>query len=154
MKTIKRMLEHQMWADRELLAGVRASGADNREALKLLRHVAIAEQVWVTRLSGESSGKLQLWTDDAELASLEELYADNEARYAAYLDSLTEERLDEVLTYANQSGTVFHTPIRDILTHVALHGQYHRGQINRVLREAGGEPKALDYILYARLSES
>ncbi|RAP73396.1 DinB family protein [Paenibacillus montanisoli] len=152
MKTIKRMMEHQLWANRELLSGVRESGKDNREALKLLRHIAVAEQVWITRLSGESSGKLQLWTDDAELASLTELIASNESRYAAFMDGLTEERLDDIVTYANQSGTVFHTSIRDILTHVALHGQYHRGQINRVLREASGEPKALDFILYARLS--
>jgi uncharacterized damage-inducible protein DinB len=67
-----------------------------------------------------------------------------------YLADLTEEQLDSDLTYANQSGVEFRTPIRDILTHVALHGQYHRGQINRILREAGGEPQPLDYILFVR----
>ncbi|MUT64664.1 DinB family protein [Paenibacillus sp. NEAU-GSW1] len=153
MQTIKRMIDHQVWANRQLLTAVRESGGDNPGALRLFRHLAIAEQVWMTRLNGKSSAHLQIWTDNAELASIEELLAENERSYLAYVEAITEERLDDNVTYANQSGTLFHTSIRDILTHVALHGQYHRGQINRALREASGEPAALDFILFSRLSE-
>lgn len=150
MKTIKRMMEHQMWADRRLLDAVRKSGGGNPEALRLLRHLAIAEQVWIMRLNGGTTTHLQLWADDADVDSIEALIASNEQQYQAYLAELTEEKLDDDLTYTNQSGAPFQTPIRDILTHVALHGQYHRGQINRILRETGGEPQALDFIVYAR----
>ncbi|MBD3921931.1 DinB family protein [Paenibacillus sp. PR3] len=150
MKTVKRMFEHQLWADRQLLDAVRNSGGGSPEALRLFRHLAIAEQVWIIRLNGESSTHLQLWADDADVDDIEALIASNEQQYTAYLAALTEEQLDEDLTYASQNGTVFRTPIRDILTHVALHGQYHRGQINRILRETAGEPQALDFILFAR----
>ncbi|PWW05142.1 putative damage-inducible protein DinB [Paenibacillus cellulosilyticus] len=150
MKTIKRMFEHQMWADRRLVDAVRQSGGGSQELLRLFRHVEIAEQVWITRLNGRSTAHLQLWADDADLDSIEALLASNEQQYRTYLAELTEEQLDADLTYANQSGVEFRTPIRDILTHVALHGQYHRGQINRMLREAGGEPRPLDYIVFAR----
>ena len=34
-----------------------------------------------------------------------------------------------LVTYKNSKGTEFRNSKRDILTHVALHGQYHRGQI-------------------------
>lgn len=152
MKTIRTMIDHQIWANKRLLEAMRAGGADNREALKLFRHLAIAEQVWITRLNGESSANLVLWSDDGSLAEIEALLASNEERYSAYLNALTEEKLDEILVYANQSGTEFRTPIRDVLTHVALHGQYHRGQVNRAIRQASGEPAALDYIVYSRLS--
>ncbi|GMK37791.1 hypothetical protein PCCS19_08450 [Paenibacillus sp. CCS19] len=150
MKTIKRMIEHQIWADQRLLDAVRKSGGGGQEALRLFRHVAIAEQVWIMRLNGENTAHLQLWADDADVDSLEALLASNAQKYTAYLASLTEEQLDADLAYANQSGVPFRTPIRDILTHVALHGQYHRGQINRILRETAGEPQALDYILFSR----
>lgn len=152
MKTIQTMIDHQIWANKRLLEAMRAGGADNREALKLFRHLAIAEQVWIARLNGESSAHLVLWSDDGSLEEIESLLAGNEERYAAYLAALTEEKLDEILVYANQSGAAFRTPIRDILTHVALHGQYHRGQVNRAIRQASGEPAALDYIVYSRLS--
>lgn len=151
MKTILRMYDHLYWANKQLLEAVRTEGTDNKEALRLFRHVAIAEKVWITRLNGGSSAGFVLWNEDADLAEIEELLADNERQYRAYLDALTDERLDDIVTYANQSGTKFETSIRDILTHVALHGQYHRGQINRSIRQAGGAPTGLDFILYARL---
>nr|WP_254790171.1 hypothetical protein [Paenibacillus sp. OK003] len=34
---------------------------------------------------------------------------------------------------------------------VLLHGQYHRGQINRALRIESAEPAQVDYITFARL---
>ncbi|MFD0670803.1 DinB family protein [Cohnella sp. GCM10027633] len=148
------MLDHQTWANKQLLAAMRDGQQDNKEALRLFRHVAIAEQVWMTRLSGESSAGFVLWSDDADLAAIEELLADNARRYEAYVDGLTEERLDDIVTYANQSGVQFRTSIRDILTHVSLHGQYHRGQINRAIRQSDGTPAGLDYIIYSRLTES
>lgn len=152
MKTIRNMFDHQVWANKRLLEAMRAGGADNEEALKLFRHVAVAEQVWITRLNGESSAHLVLWSDDASLAEIEALLASNEQLYAAYLDALTEDRLDDAIVYKNQSGAEFRTPIRDVLTHVALHGQYHRGQVNRALRQSSAEPAALDFIVYSRLS--
>lgn len=153
MQTIKRMIDHQIWADKQLLAGLRANGGSPADAVRLMRHLATAEQVWITRLNGQSSAHLQLWTDDADLDSLEQLLASNEASYRTYADDLTEEKLDEMVSYANQSGVMFGTSVRDILSQVVLHGQYHRGQINRALKEAGGTPQALDYILYARMQQ-
>ncbi|MWC29870.1 DinB family protein [Paenibacillus sp. MMS18-CY102] len=153
MKTIKRMIEHQMWANRQLLAAIDDCEGDVQEALNLFRHYMIAEQVWGMRMNGESTAHIQLWIEDADLASLGQLIASNEARYRELMESLTEERLDSVLSYANQSGAEFQTPIRDILAHVSLHGQYHRGQINRIMREASGKPGAVDFILFSRLSE-
>lgn len=153
MKTIRNMLDHQTWANQQLLAAMRDGQQDNKEALRLFRHVAIAEQVWITRMEGESSAGLVLWSDDGQLDSIEELLANNARRYEAFLDGLTEDRLDDEVTYANQSGVPFHTSIRDILTHVALHGQYHRGQINRAIRQQDGTPAPMDYILYARLQQ-
>ena len=38
----------------------------------------------------------------------------------------------------------------DIVTHVALHGAYHRGQIAWVLRHGAGEPVSTDFITMVR----
>jgi uncharacterized damage-inducible protein DinB len=52
--------------------------------------------------------------------------------------------------YRNSAGNEFDNTVRDILTHVALHGQYHRGQIARAMRAAGREPVYTDYIGFIR----
>ncbi|MBO9597690.1 MAG: damage-inducible protein DinB, partial [Cohnella sp.] len=68
-----------------------------------------------------------------------------------YIGGLEESALDEMVDYANQSGVPFRTSVRDILSQVLLHGQYHRGQINRALRIESAEPVQVDFITYARL---
>ena len=152
MRTICRMMDHLYWANKELLAGLRELPNESGEIGRLFRHILIAEQVWVTRLEGESSAHLTLW-EESDLASLEQLVRDNELRYQRYIGGLTEMDLDRMLNYASQSGAKFSSSIRDILIHVALHGQYHRGQINNALRRQGGNPVSLDHILFARLDE-
>ncbi len=152
MLTIRRMLEHMYWANDALLAGLREQRVANGEIGKLFRHVLIAEQVWVTRLEGKSSAHLTLW-EESDVASLEALVRDNERRYKRYIGELEESDLDLMLDYENQSGAKFRSSIRDILIHVTLHGQYHRGQINSALRRQSGNPVALDPILFARLDE-
>ncbi|MEK3885567.1 DinB family protein [Paenibacillus sp. PL2-23] len=150
MKTLSRMLEHQYWANGRLAAAMKEQGADQPEALRLLRHMVMAERVWLTRLQGSDSSQLSIWDTSETLDELLAMLGQNEQGYREYFDRLSEERLDDIVDYRNQSGTPFRTSIRDILTHVTLHGHYHRGQINRILRMESLEPAGLDFILFAR----
>ena len=76
--------------------------------------------------------------------------AENRDGYRRFLEALTEHDLDRRVEYANSSGRLFHTAVGDVLMHVAMHGAYHRGQVARALREAGGEPVNTDFITYVR----
>lgn len=53
------------------------------------------------------------------------------------------------VSYRNVAGEPFATPLGDILLHVMLHAQYHRGKANAALRVAG-RAAAVDYILWHR----
>ncbi|MCR2804102.1 DinB family protein [Paenibacillus soyae] len=150
MKTLTRMMEHLYWANGRLAAAMKEQGADHPEALRLLRHVVMAERVWLTRLQGNDSSHLAIWNTSETLDELIGMLGRNERGYRSYMEGLSEERLDDIVDYRNQSGAPFRTSIRDIVTHVALHGQYHRGQINRILRAESLEPVGLDFILFAR----
>jgi uncharacterized damage-inducible protein DinB len=70
--------------------------------------------------------------------------------YETHLDRLDGSTLSTSIEYTNSAGKTFQTPCADILLHVALHGQYHRGKINLLLRESGGEPVPVDYIAFVR----
>jgi uncharacterized damage-inducible protein DinB len=74
----------------------------------------------------------------------------NHPNYAELLSNLSNTDLDRVVSYKNSKGTEFRNTIREILTHVALHGQYHRGQINQLLRVADLEPINVDFITFKR----
>ncbi|WP_426452522.1 DinB family protein [Paenibacillus sp. S-38] len=152
MQTIRKMFAHVDWANRELLEALRAAPAEKAEKASILfLHVLQAEHIWLTRLRGESTEGLPLWEDHADLAVCAALIEANGSGFPAWLDALPEDRLDKPIAYRSQAGVPFESSPRDILIHVALHGQYHRGQINAALRAGGIEPAAVDYILYARL---
>ncbi|MCM3626169.1 DinB family protein [Paenibacillus glycanilyticus] len=151
MKTIKSMMEHLYWADGRILDALEESETKNIDLLKLVRHVAVAERVWLSRLQGKGSAQYSLWEETDSLTEIRTMFEENAGQYRVYIEGLEESELDKMIDYANQSGDPFRTSVRDILLQVLLHGQYHRGQINRALRMESAEPVQVDYITFARL---
>ena len=71
-------------------------------------------------------------------------------RWSAFLERAGPAELSRTVAYTNSKGERWESSVADILTHVVLHGTYHRGQIATRLRDAGGEPAYTDFIEAAR----
>ncbi len=149
METIIKMYQHLDWANQRIIETLQRMGDQSNQAKQLFSHLLLAEEVWVNRLKGLDSNPQAIWTE-LSLAECANLVEKNKQNYAGLLTGLTERQLKEVIVYKTSSGIEFSTPVGDILTHVALHGQYHRGQINQRLREEGHEPINVDYIMFVR----
>jgi uncharacterized damage-inducible protein DinB len=148
MNGVNRLLAHMLWADTRVLEGLR-SAADPTPALALFAHLLAAERVWLARLRGEDTLGLEIWPR----LSLEECVAYSEgvrAELAAYTDRLGADALEGPVSYRNSSGREFTSRVGDILTHLAMHGAYHRGQIAVRLRDAGSAPVNTDFITFVR----
>ncbi|WP_025681225.1 DinB family protein [Paenibacillus massiliensis] len=153
MHTIQKLFDHMDWANLRLLEALRvATPAEASKAAILFRHVLQAESIWLTRLQGQSSKGIAVWVHEADMDTCEELTKVNREGFQALLGALSEDALDLPVEYASQNGTPHRTSTRDILIHIALHGQYHRGQINAMLRTVGLEPVPMDYILYSQIA--
>lgn len=50
----------------------------------------------------------------------------------------------------DQIRRLFTNATGDILLHVVLHAQYHRGKVNLLLRQTGGEAAPADFIAFMR----
>ncbi|WHX98001.1 DinB family protein [Neobacillus sp. DY30] len=148
METIRSMYKHLHWSNQRILETLQ-KGEENVQVNNLFSHILHAERVWYTRLKGEDSSHLPIWSE-VRLESCADMVNHNHHNYAELLSTLSSTDLDRLVSYKNSKGTEFHNSIRDILTHVALHGQYHRGQINQLLRAADLEPISVDYIIYKR----
>lgn len=144
METIQRMYDHLHWANERILEALKSN--ENEESIRLFSHILFAEKVWFTRLQGLDSSHLPIWSD-IDLDSCAELIKENQKTITKFLQSAD---LDSIISYKNSKGTEFKNSVRDVLTHVALHGQYHRGQINTRLRTSGFEPVNVDYITFVR----
>jgi len=145
---LRRLYEHARWADGLLLAALEGAPAAPEAAWKELAHVVGAGETWLARLERRPPA-LPVWPE-LPRAGLGPAAAGVHAGFAAYLAGLTEARLAEGCAYANTAGRSFDTPVGEILMHAAMHGQYHRGKVNLLLRQAGLAPAPCDYIAFVR----
>lgn len=143
-----KLFDHMEWADKRVLASLRGMSNPPPKAVELLGHILGAERVWLSRIEGETS-TLAVWPS-LTLDEAEKVVAENAARYRRVLSALPPGGLQRPITYKNSAGDQFTSTVEDILTQVATHGSYHRGQISAQVRGAGGTPNPTDYIAYIR----
>jgi len=143
---IRRLWQHSFWADRLMLAGLRKLSTVPPDAQREFAHVIGAQETWLSRIEGRRA-TLDVWP----AVKLEELNADSViAKFDTFLTHLTPSALAGHVHYANSAGKTFDTVLSDILMHVAMHSQYHRGKVNVHLRGAGLEPMPTDFITWVR----
>ena len=122
--------------------------------LGTLAHVYAAERIWRMRCQeGVSPPALPTGADFETLAALCDRWAAETASWAAYLAGLEEGDLDRAVRYTNTTGTVFETPLWQIMLHVVNHGTQFRGEAAVLLTQYGASPGDLDLIGYLRSVE-
>jgi uncharacterized damage-inducible protein DinB len=149
VETIHNMFEHLHWANQRILETLKSIEGENKQVINLFSHILLAEQVWFTRLKGLDSSTLPTW-EEVSLDACVELANQNNQNFKEYLTGLSNLELAQFVSYRNSKGIEFKNSVGDILTHVALHGQYHRGQINQLLRVNDFEPVNVDFITFRR----
>jgi uncharacterized damage-inducible protein DinB len=143
------MYEHLNWANQRILETLQSIEDENQDVIRLFSHILFAEKVWITRLRGLDSSRQPIWSEvDIEVCT--DLVKQNKESLTTFLTNLSNTDLDKLISYTNSKGKEFKSSVRNILTHVALHGQYHRGQINSRLRADGFEPVNIDFITFVR----
>lgn len=145
---LARGFRYDTWANRRTLAALKQIAAPDQRTLAVMAHLLMAQKVWWTRLRGEDSSGLAIWPE-LTLAECDALMDENEKAGQQFFALLSAEQLPEEITYQMSNGTQRQTAIVDILTHVMLHGSYHRGQLAVAIRRQGGEVPMTDYFIFA-----
>jgi uncharacterized damage-inducible protein DinB len=148
MMLFLQMIDHMHWANTRALEALRGVTRPNTQLVELFCHVLAAEHVWHARLVGGSTG-YPVWPK-LSLDECERLALENHGRLKAYVAGRDAAALQQPVTYTNSAGEAFTSTAAEILTHVAMHGSYHRGQIAWQLRADGEIPRPTDYIAFTR----
>ena len=145
---LRRLDDHARWADAVLLAALKASAGTPPDAWREFGHVVGAAETWLARLERRSP-RVPVWPETGP-AELEALAGRVHDAFGAFLSGLSEPDLASTCAYTNSAGRSFVNPVGEILLHVAMHGQYHRGKVNLLLRQARLAPAPCDYIAFVR----
>lgn len=141
--SLRRQFVYDEWANREVLAAMRSSGADER-SLQLIAHIISAERLWLERMrqQPQSSPVWPNWNLDQCETQANEIGR----MWLEYLELITAGDISLSVTYKNSKGEAWTSTFADILAHVLLHSAYHRGQIASHMRESGQTPPYTDFI--------
>ena len=148
---IARMVRAMSWANRETLAALETLSDPPAEALRLLGHALAAERIWLSRLRQEESTP-SVWPQ-LDFRGCQSLAEQNAAGYSAFVGGLNDAALTATARYQNLKGEPCESSVIDILTHVVIHGAYHRGQIAKTLGAIGKQAPSTDFIAFARFVE-
>ena len=141
---LRREVRYDDWANGEVLREFGRSSAPPARAVSWFAHILGARSEWLARLEGGRSG-LAVWPR----LPLDELGLHQERLRSAwdrYLEGLVPGDRARSVSYKYSKGEAWSSTVEDIVTHVVLHGSYHRGQIASALRAAGLTPPYTDYI--------
>ncbi len=144
---LRRLFDHAAISDADIERALFAAGAPD-QPWREYTHILGADETWLARLEGRAPTLAVFPTLDASHATThrERIHAS----FRALLAMRTDAQLERVVHYTNTKGEPFDTAEEDILLHVAMHAQYHRGKVNALLRRDAHEPAPVDYIGYVR----
>jgi uncharacterized damage-inducible protein DinB len=158
LELIRALYEYNEWANNRVLKAASkltdeefagAQGASFDSVQGNLGHVVAAQMAWLERWTRGANS-----TPTTQLASIRgregvgAAYEESHAALREFLSSLTEERLESALSYRNSTGIAFERVLWQLMTHVANHGSYHRGETSMALTAMGHNPGDLDYLYF------
>jgi uncharacterized damage-inducible protein DinB len=144
------LFHHQAYADAALLMAIQrhAVASKDQELRTLLHHILIAHRFWLHLSQGLPFSFEAENIVPATLDAIITGYKETQKQENAWLERLEESDLIRRV----ESPYFPHRKVaaREALMQVSLHSQGHRAQCATRLRMLGGEPPALDYILWLK----
>ena len=149
------LIAHMEWADAHTWRSVRTlPAAQTDERLRyLLHHMHIVQVVYLQAWRGDPFVATEL-ASYPDLPSIFEWSAPYYASARLFAESLDESRLNRPVEFpwANmikeQFGSVTPATLAESAWQVFSHTTYHRGQVATRVREVGGEPPTVDYLVW------
>ena len=160
LQDLRVLLDYHYWARDRALEGVepltpeqftRDLGSSFRSIRDTLAHVYFAEWAWYSRWQGQSPAAPLSPEMFPDVASIRNVWKDQEAKMRAFLESLGQEGVTRVFEYKMINGQPGASVFWQMLQHVVNHASYHRGQVTTMLRQIGAAPpRSMDLIAFYR----
>jgi uncharacterized damage-inducible protein DinB len=155
LSELRDMYRHMEWADASVWRAVFGSeSATGDQKLKdYFYHLHLVQRAFITAWRQEpANAPFPIFED---MRAVHEWGRSYYKEIFVYLDQVSDEEISQTMQLpwvelvTQQLG---HLPapitIGETMLQVPLHSLYHRGQINARLREVGGEPPTVDYIIW------
>lgn len=138
---LRDLFGYNAWANDELFAKLEGLDPDlqqerRHETIRLLNHCLVVNRIFAAHLTGAPHGYAANNTPETPvLDDLRAAVAEMDRWYLDYLETVSPDDLAELVPFVFTDGDQGCMSRQEMLTHVAVHGTYHRGEVGRILRQ-------------------
>jgi uncharacterized damage-inducible protein DinB len=158
VSTLEWIFSYKAKANSEILAAMRqfddASPA-KEIAVRVLSHIYAVDRIFAANLTGSEHGYSS--PNPSQAPSLEELSATirtSDQWYINYVSLLDEAQLGERIDFIFTDGLPGRMSREEMLMHVTVHGEYHRGQISLILMQNSIAPPGDGFTTFLHKTEA
>lgn len=140
-KLLTTLFAYKAWANQDLFRLLGEQPVDQnkdemRLATRLMNHIYVVDRIFAANLQGLQHGYTGLNTPETPLlADLQAAILQLDEWFQAYVTTLSEEAISEVVEFTFVDGKAGRMSRGEMLTHLVTHGNYHRGAVGRILAQ-------------------
>jgi uncharacterized damage-inducible protein DinB len=156
--TLDRIFSYKAKANNEMLTAMRqfddASPA-KQIAIRVINHTYAVDRIFAANMTGAEHGYSS--PNPGQAPSLEELSAaikTSDQWYMDYVSHLNETQLAERIDFRFTDGLPGRMSREEMLMHVTVHGEYHRGQISSLMMQNSIAPPGDGFTTYLHKTEA
>ena len=156
------MFHYHQWATQKLLDHVASNGDAifhqvGKNSFKTISetysHVLSVDFLWFKRLTGIEKPEWKVF-DVNTVSVTKEAFAKLHEEIGQYLGTLTDDQWKETLSFTNIKGDPFSNTRGEMFFTFINHSSYHRGQVTSFLRQFDLEGIPIDYIYFAKETQT
>lgn len=156
---LQELFAYAAWSNRKLFTALESlSAEDYKRDLKTsfggiqgtVNHMVWADELWLRRWQQAPMPAVEQGRDLETLAAARERWDRIEAERSAFVATVGEDHLGDVIVVRASSGGEFRHHLRETFLHVIDHTTYHRGQVIAMLRQLGIKPPVTGLITFYR----
>ena len=159
MKLLPSLFAQKSWSNNELFHKMSTVDAESHSqalnhAIRTLNHIYVVDRIFQAHLQGIAHHYDSTNTDvTPELGELQFNVAETDAWYVRYVNEVSEEQLNESITFRFTDGDAGRMTRGEILAHIITHGAYHRGNVGQLLKSIEVAPPRDLYTKFLHVTE-
>lgn len=150
---------YKAWANAELIDALALVDSDEhpeswRMAVRLLNHTLVVDRIFAAHLTNEVHPFTG--TNTPKTPSLEQLkhnIKESDQWYVEYASSIDIDSLKELISFNFTDGDKGSMTREEVLTHIVVHGAYHRGNVGVLLSTCGITRPSDTYTRFLHMAE-
>ena len=145
-KYFQKQFAYNEWTNNKLIKFVMSNNINGKQVLNIFSHLISIEEMWLERLKQTHDYLIDVW-ETFSIQEIEVLSTNTSKGWKNFIKRQNKNTFNTIeCNYLDSNGKELNNLFIDIMQQVLTHSNYHRGQINLLIKKLNLEPPKIDYI--------